>query len=714
LIILDVSRERRSIDRKESLRERSTADRHEMGSVGSAPRDGTVAYTPESSADIPNLSAREAELRRRVVIENVRPQVDEGRFPAKRVVGDRVVVEADIYADGHEELACNVLYRRESDVQWREAPMRLLANDRWQGEFKIEEWSTYCFTVEGWMDAFLTWQHQLQKRVDAGQEVSVDLLIGAGLVDEAARRASGNDSRALTRWAARLRGENRTDALRHALSGELAVLMRSHADRTRSTRYHKELRIAVDLPKASFSTWYEMFPRSASAKLGAHGTFRDVEKRLPYVAGMGFDVLYFPPIHPIGKTKRKGPNNSAHCKPGDPGSPWAIGSEEGGHKAIHPQLGTLAEFRRLVAKAKDMGIDIALDIAFQCSPDHPWVKEHPEWFKHRPDGSVQYAENPPKKYEDIYPINFDTENWQELWQELKSVFDFWIEQGVRIFRVDNPHTKPFSFWEWCIGEIKREHPDIIFLAEAFTRPKIMYHLAKLGFTQSYTYFAWRNSKWELSEYFTELTQTDVKDFFRPNAWPNTPDILNAYLQNGGRPAFMVRLTLAATLSSNYGIYGPAFELCERQPREPGSEEYWNSEKYEIKDWDLERPDSLSGFISTVNRIRRENPALQRNWNLRFHYVDNDQLICYSKETDDGTNVVITVVNLDPVHTQSGWVHLPLEGWGVGAADHYQVEDQLTGNRFTWVGPRNFVMLNPHDLPAHIFVLHRKLPGGGYD
>jgi starch synthase (maltosyl-transferring) len=431
-----------------------------------------------------------------------------------------------------------------------------------------------------------------------------------------------------------------------------------------------------------------------------------VQERLSYLAEMGFDVLYLPPIHPIGRTYRKGKNNALHAASQDPGSPWAIGAEEGGHKSVDPRLGTLEDFRRLVRRAREYGIEVALDIALQCSPDHPYVREHPEWFRRRPDGAVQYAENPPKKYEDLYPFDFETADWHALWQEMKSIFTFWLEQGVRIFRVDNPHTKPFRFWEWLIAEVKRDHPDVIFLSEAFTRPKVMYHLAKIGFTQSYTYFTWRNTRQELTDYFTELTQTPVREFFRPCAWPNTPDILTAGLQTGGRPAFMTRLVLAATLCSNYGIYGPAFELMERTPQEPGSEEYINSEKYEIRRWDVRRRDSLRDLIAAVNRARRENPALQANGGLRFHYSDNDELLCYSKEASAGgeRNVIVCVVNLDARYVQSGWVQLPIRDWHIPPDKPYVVHDLLTGARYTWQGPVNYVQLNPHEMPAHVFRL----------
>jgi starch synthase (maltosyl-transferring) len=423
---------------------------------------------------------------------------------------------------------------------------------------------------------------------------------------------------------------------------------------------------------------------------------------------MGFDVLYLPPIHPIGRAFRKGRNNSTVAGPDDPGSPWAIGAAEGGHKAIHPELGTLEDFRHLVAAAAQHGIELALDIAFQCAPDHPYVAEHPEWFRRRPDGTIQYAENPPKKYQDIFPFDFETEHWRELWDELKSVVQFWVDQGVRIFRVDNPHTKPFPFWEWLIAEIKRDCPEAIFLAEAFTRPAALFGLAKRGFTQSYNYFPWRNTKWELTQYLTELTRTSVKEFFGLNLWPNTPDILPEYLQYGGRPAHMARFILAATLGPTYGVYGPVYELCENRPLAPGREEYIDSEKYEIKNWDIGRPDSLRGLIGRVNQIRRDNSAFRANHNLRFHDVDNDQIIAYSKSNGDRTNEVLVVVNLDPHYKQSGFITLPLEDLGLDLRQPYQAHDLLTDARYLWHGTRNYVELDPRTVPAHIFVIRRRV------
>jgi starch synthase (maltosyl-transferring) len=650
--------------------------------------------------------------RRRVVIEGVRPEIEGGCFPIKRVCGERVIVEADAFADGHDLVACALLFRRDPASAWTSVPMEALGNDRWRGAFTVSDLGLYRYTVRAWIDRFGSWRRDLQKKAEAGQDVTIDLLVGAELVQEASKRAADEAAERLQAWALMLRGDEDylrgADRLQVAMSAELAALMARYPDRQFATTYGKELTVVVDRQRARFSAWYEMFPRSCAREPGRHGTFKDCEARLPYVADMGFDVLYLPPIHPIGQTHRKGRNNAPTAAADDPGSPWGIGSQAGGHKAVHPQLGTLEECRRFVAKAREFGLEVALDLAFQCSPDHPYVKDHPQWFRWRPDGTVQYAENPPKKYQDIYPLEFESEQWQDLWDELKSVVLFWVEQGVRIFRVDNPHTKPFAFWEWLIAAVKQAHPEVIFLAEAFTRPKVMYRLAKLGFTQSYTYFAWRNTKAELTQYFTELTQTEVREFFRPHLWPNTPDILTEYLQLGGRPAFMARLVLAATLGASYGIYGPAFELGEKRPREPGSEEYLNSEKYEIKHWDLDRADSLKDFIARVNRIRRENPALHSDWSLRFHAVDNEQLICYSKHTDDFSNVLLMVVNLDPHHVQSGWVEVPVEALGLDSERPYQVHDLLSDGRYLWHGHRNYVELAPQIVPAHIFRIRRRV------
>jgi starch synthase (maltosyl-transferring) len=644
----------------------------------------------------------------RAVIEAVTPCVDGGRFAVKRIVGDQVDVGADCFADGHEQLACLLLYRREDEGAWHEAPMCALGNDRWRGAFTVDTVGAYRYTITAWVDTFLSWRHDFARRVDA-EDVRIAARAGADIVAAAAARATGEDARRLDAWANRLR----TDRDPASLSADgqddaLATLAASYPDRGLATTYAVELRVTVDRERARYGAWYELFPRSCSAAPGAHGTFADCVARLPYVAEMGFDVLYLPPIHPIGRKHRKGRNNALEATADDPGSPWAIGAAEGGHTAIHPRFGTIEDFHDLIARAKEHGLEISLDIAFQCAADHPWVTEHPEWFRRRSDGSVQYAENPPKKYEDIYPLNFESDRWQDLWRELANVFVFWIGHGVRIFRVDNPHTKPFAFWEWLIASIKREYPDVIFLAEAFTRPKVMHRLAKLGFTQSYTYYAWRNTKQELTDYFTELAHGPGREYFRPNCWPNTPDILTEYLQFGGRPAFMARLVLAATLSANYGIYGPAFELMEHTPREPGSEEYLDSEKYEIRHWNLDRGDSLAGFIARVNQARRDNPALHRDTSLRFFTVDNEQLICYGKSSADLDNVVIVMVNLDPEHTQSGWVELDLAALGIEPGTAYQMHDLLTDARYLWSGARNFVQLDPARTPAHVFRLRRRV------
>ena len=651
----------------------------------------------------------QAEGRRRVIIEGITPEVDGGRFPAKRTVGDQVRVEADIFTDGHDAVAASLLVRREGSSDWVEIPMRPLANDRWTAAFRVTELGRYGFKVQGWVDHFETWHRDLLKRIAAETDTLVDYQIGAELIAAAASRAAGSDAQTLGEHAADLRvGGSPADLRRHATDAALLALVLRYPDKRFATESERELYILVDPVRARFSSWYEFFPRSTAEQPGSHGTFADCEKRLPYIAAMGFNVVYLPPIHPIGRSFRKGRNNSPEAQPGDCGSPWAIGAREGGHKEILSDLGTLSDFKRFVAKAKARDLSIALDIAFQVSPDHPYVKAHETWFKKRPDGTIQYAENPPKKYQDIYPFDFETEDWRGLWEELKSVFIYWIGAGVTIFRVDNPHTKAFPFWEWVIGEIKRDHPEVIFLAEAFTRPKIMYRLAKLGFSQSYTYFPWRNGKDEITTYLTELTQTPVREFFRANQWPNTPDILTEFLQVDGRPAFVIRLLLAATLGANYGIYGPAFELLENQPVRHGSEEYLNSEKYEIRHWDLDRPGNLRALIAQVNEIRNANAALQNDWSLHFHPTDNKQLICYSKESEDRSNLLLTVVNLDPYHTQSGFVTLPLGELEIPEDRAYEAEDLLNGERYLWQGPRNYVELDPSKRSGHILKIHRRM------
>lgn len=657
--------------------------------------------------------------RARVAIEGVQPEVDNGRFPIKRTVGEDVVVEADVFIDGHEALSCALLHRRQGSDRWTETLMTPLVNDRWRASFSVSELGRYEYTVVGWHDPFKGWRRDLEKRIEAGQDIGIDLLIGAELIEAAMGRAK-RDQKVLGIAARKLRARNEESQL-VALDARLAAAMTSYADRDEQTEYDRVLQVVVDPERARFSTWYECFPRS-TADEARHGTFSDVERWLPHIAALGFDVLYFPPIHPIGTTLRKGRNNALTPGPADVGSPWAIGSAEGGHKAIHPDLGTLEDFRQLLGRAQEFGIDIALDIAFQAAPDHPYVSNHANWFRKRPDGTIQYAENPPKKYQDIYPFDFLSEDVRGLWRELRSVFEFWINQGVRIFRVDNPHTKPFAFWEWAIASLKAAYPEVIFLSEAFTRPKVMYRLAKLGFTQSYTYFAWRNYKRELTEYFIELTTPPVREFFRPNLWPNTPDILTESLQTGGRPAFVQRIVLAATLGASYGIYGPPFEQMESLPREPGSEEYLNSEKYELRRWDFNRPNTLAPVIATLNRARHENPALQRDHTLRFHAIENPQIIAYSKvwpppSGDAGarvtpSNIILTVVNLDTRWAQAGMVQVPLRDWGIGEHAYYTVRDLLTDVAYTWRGEWNYVELNPATAVAHVFrVEPEHLPTG---
>ncbi len=640
------------------------------------------------------------EGRRRVAVERVRPAVDCGRFPIKRTVGERVLVTADVFADGHDVVQAALLSRKRGGCDWHATPMAPLGNDVWQGEFTVEELGQCEYAVRGWVDAFETWHRDLQKRITADQDITVDLQIGAQLLAEAAGRAEGADADRLMHWQSVL-SAGTTVATYEAAAEELEALTARYPD----LRFAVEcppLVVEVDRPRARFSTWYELFPRSTAGDATRHGTLRDCIGWLPRLAEMGFDVLYLPPIHPIGRAFRKGPNNSTEATADDLGSPWAIGAAEGGHMAIHPQLGTLDDLHALVAAARGRDIDVALDIAFQCSPDHPYVTQHPEWFRQRPDGTIQYAENPPKKYQDIYPFDFETSDWRALWRELTDVFLYWCEQGIRVFRVDNPHTKAFGFWEFCIREVKSRCPEAIFLSEAFTRPRVMYRLAKLGFTQSYTYFTWRNTKAELTEYFEELMQTEVAEFFRPNLWPNTPDILPEHLQVGGRGAFVARLVLAGTLSGNYGIYGPAFETMQHLPREAGSEEYLDSEKYQLRAWDFDQPDDLAHVITIVNRARRENAALQSNTSLKFHPTDNERILCYSKRSEDGDNVMVMVVNLNFHGMEEGFVDLRLDDLGLAGDRPYQLHDLLSDKIFTWQGGRNYVQLVPPDVPAHIF------------
>ena len=650
----------------------------------------------------------------RVVIEGVTPQVDGGRFPIKRIAGEEVVVEADIFTEGHDELAAVVRFRQGATGPWQEVWLERVGNDRWRGRFQVTSLGWYEYQVVAWVDHFTPWSKGLSKKYEAAQDVESELLEGARMLRDAAARVAGHDPLdvpwLLKRASVLEDSQSGHGRIAGALDVELQHRMARYGDRSTANVDYPVLRVQVERERAHFGAWYELFPRSTGPSEHQHGTFRDLETKLPYIAGMGFDVIYLPPIHPIGREYRKGPNNTLVAGPADHGSPWAIGAAEGGHTAVLPELGTLADFDHLVQATHQHGMELALDIAFQCSPDHPWVKEHPTWFRQRPDGTIKYAENPPKKYQDIYPLNFETPDWKPLWEALRDVFLFWVERGVKIFRVDNPHTKALPFWEWCLREVWDRDPTTIFLAEAFTRPKVMKYLAKSGYNQSYSYFTWRNDKAGLTEYFTELFLTDVADYMRPNLFANTPDILHEYLQTGGRPAFQIRLILAATLGTTYGIYGPPFELCVGQPLHHGSEEYQDSEKYQLRQWDLNSPWSLRHVIARVNAIRKENPALHQTRNLRFFEVDNPNIICYGKATPDLKNLIITVVNLDPFHPQTGWVKLPVETLRLNTSQDgsYQVHDLLSDERYIWTGASNFVILDPSTKPAHIFKVRRKV------
>jgi starch synthase (maltosyl-transferring) len=642
--------------------------------------------------------------RQRVLIEKVEPELDDGRYAIKRIVGDELVVTATAFADGHDVIAAVLLVRLPGADEWLQVPMVGRGQDSFEARFRVTHLGEWQYTVEAWIDEYRTWQRGFEKKIAAGQNVDVEGKVGVALLEEVRKHAPVGVGAG---FVAAIDALSRNPSYAaEALQPHVAELVDRHGPRHNATRYRHELRVIVDRERARFSAWYEFFPRSMGPSPEQHGTFNDCIARLPYVAGMGFNILYLPPIHPIGHAFRKGRNNAVSAVEGDVGSPWAIGAAEGGHTAIHPQLGTIKDFRRLVAAARERNIDIALDIALQCSPEHPWVREHPQWFKNRPDGTIQYAENPPKKYQDIYPLNFESDDWQSLWTALKEVFEYWIAEGVRIFRVDNPHTKAFAFWHWVIAELKRETPDLIFLAEAFARPIVMETLAKVGFTQSYTYFTWRNTKWELTEYFEYLNRPKVREFMHPNVWPNTPDILPEFLQAGGRPAFESRIVLAATLASSYGVYGPAFELADNRPREPGSEEYLDSEKYQLRHWDLRRSDSLVPLITRLNQIRHENAVLQVDGNLQFHTIENDQMLAYSRTSDDGSIGLLIVVNLDPHHKHAGWLHFASEEAGITGPRPFQVHDLLSDSRYLWHGGRHYVELDPQVMPAHVFRVRR--------
>ncbi|MBN2350932.1 MAG: alpha-1,4-glucan--maltose-1-phosphate maltosyltransferase [Spirochaetales bacterium] len=639
----------------------------------------------------------------RVVIERVSPLVDGGRFPARRIVGETVTVSADIFTEGQGEVRGYLLYRPETRKSWSRAALSLEGKDRWRGDFAVPATGRYLYTIEAWVSGFLTWRTGYEKKFRYNSNERIDLESGKALLEELLEnRPAARLRRRLeaVKAAATLR-EKSLLILDEGLAHEAALI----PDRRSLVRWETEAAVVALRERAGCGAWYEFFPRSAGAD-GKPGAFRDAEKKLIDIAGLGFDVVYFPPIHPIGRTNRKGRNNSIRASSADPGSPWAIGNESGGHTAVDPALGAIGDFTALVRAAGKLGLEVALDIAFQCSPDHPWVREHPDWFKRRPDGSVQYAENPPKKYEDIYPLDFNTADRKGLWEELKNVFLFWVDKGVRIFRVDNPHTKPFDFWEWCLREVTAAHPDVIFLAEAFTRPAVMRYLAKIGFTQSYTYFTWRTGASEIREYLTELTRSGMRDYFNPNFWPNTPDILPLHLHNAPRQAFIIRLVLAATLSANYGIYGPAFELCVSTPL-PGREEYLDSEKFEYKRWEDRAPGNIREVVRRINRIRREHPALRRTMNLEFCESDNDALLAYCKTDRESGDVILCVVNLNPRVTENGFIRFQPEKAGLPDDRPYQALDLITGDRYVWHNDWHYVSIDPFVMPAHILSMGGK-------
>ncbi len=651
----------------------------------------------------------------RVIVDSVSPSLDSGRFPAKRAQGERMDVSAVVLRDGHDKLKCDLLYRHESESEFMRTPMECPLNDTWLASFTADKLGFYYFTVEASLDRFASWRDGFIKKIEAGEHSWVDFEAGYTEMGLQAEKLSVDEDRQYVIKKIEEIKSMSGPVIDGTGSGEdikkisdtlhdsrLDSLLRNIWDDPSLVRFEKELPLQVDIKRGNFSAWYEFFPRSKWTGIAEQGNLYDAANRLDYIADLGFDVVYLPPIHPIGRTFRKGKNNALHAGEGEPGSPWAIGSHEGGHKSIHPELGTFDDFAHFMWCAGERGLSVALDIALQCSPDHPYVHENPQWFKKRADGSIQYAENPPKKYQDIVPFDFECADWKNLWAELKSIFDFWIEKGVTIFRVDNPHTKTFAFWEWMIGEIRRERPDILFLAEAFTKPDMMAYLAKIGFNQSYTYFAWRDNKWELEQYMTELTQTELKDYYRPNFWPNTPDILTPPLQNGGKPAAMARVVLASMLSSNYGLYGPTYELLDARPAPPKKVEYLDNEKYEIREWDVKSPHSIAPLLKMLNAIRKENPALHTNHSIKFHTVENDNIIAFTKQTDDQDNTILVIVNLDFYHAQSGIIDLQIQELGLDTGRPYVLEDLLVNTRHVWQGWRNYVELNPHIMPAHIF------------
>lgn len=655
-------------------------------------------------------------MRNRVIIENVHPQIDGGIHYIKRTIGEMVNVTADIFGDGHDVIRASLLVRHEKDQKWQETYMTALPNDAWSASFHPDTLGFYDYKIIAWIDHLATWHKGFRKKQEDGQHMDVELTIGANLLRKNAENYPKPEAKELVAVAKVL--ENKKDylkAVETVMDEGFSQLVNDFPFKNHATAYDHKLRVKVEFERAGFSAWYEIFPRSASEVPFQHGTFKDVEKLLPRIAELGFDVLYLPPVHPIGEINRKGKNNAVACKEVEPGSPWAIGSKLGGHKSIEPALGTLEDYEHLIKKAQSYGLDIALDLALQCAPDHPYITEHPEWFVWRPDGSIAYAENPPKKYQDIVPINFECEDWENLWNELKSIIEFWIDKGVKIFRVDNPHTKPISFWQWCIAEVQKKHPDTVFLAEAFTRPKIMASLGKIGYTQSYTYFTWRVTKAEIIEYMTQLTATESREYYRPNFWPNTPDILPYHLHNRNSNAFFLRLALAATLSSNYGVYGPVYEFAFNESFH-GKEEYMNSEKYEIQHHDWENRNRLTDLMTILNSVRKANPALQTTWNTHFINTTSDKLLSFIKISANNAdaenlardtkevskNIIWCIANLDTENTQSGHVAIPKDLLGIYGKINVMVQDLLTNETYRWSDEWNYVELNPYKSPIHIF------------
>lgn len=641
---------------------------------------------------------------KRVVIENVSPEINCGQHAAKRTVGQSFQVTADILADGHDVLNAHIKYKFGNAKTWQYAPMHHTDNDVFAGEFTVEKQGEYTYTVEAWVDYPLTWQHNIERKIADQQHVDVELLDGIQYLKSVVKKAKADKEYIDELIEAFENPESYNFAITEAQSKRLHTIFHNKPTKEFASTYEKSLTLYVDRQKALFSTWYEFFPRSTSKKEGEHGSFKDCLEVIPYVKQLGFDVIYFPPIHPIGTAHRKGKNNTTTPLPDDVGVPWAIGNKEGGHKDILPELGSLADFKKVIKTASENGIEIALDFALQCSPDHPYVKEHPSWFKWRPDNTVQYAENPPKKYQDIYPIYFESADWEPMWDEFISIVLYWNKLGVKIFRVDNPHTKPFGFWEYLIAEVKKVDQDVLFLAEAFTKPKTMQRLAKIGFSQGYTYYTWRNNKAELIEYMTELSQSPMKDYFRPNFWPNTPDINPWMLQGGNENLYIVRHMMAATLSSNYGMYGPVYEQIDNAAY-IGKEEYLNSEKYEVRYWDWTKTNKLTQLITRINQIRKEQSALQYTNNIDFCNIENDQILAYFKQSEDGQNNILCVVNLDPYNKQGGWVQIPRHKMGISGDTPMRMTDLVTGNSYIWNEEWNFVELDPYQVPYHIFSIH---------